>query len=56
MKSGNRSKQSSLGLSRKYVDTAPERAMSKAYERILTQEQWESLEALIPAVKPGGRK
>ena len=29
--------------------------MSKAYSSNLTQEQWELLEPLIPAAKPGGR-
>ncbi len=30
--------------------------MSKVYASNLTQEQWELLEPLIPAAKPGGRK
>jgi putative transposase len=29
--------------------------MSKAYSSNLTQEQWELIEPLIPAAKPGGR-
>jgi len=29
--------------------------MSKAYSSNLTQEQWQLLEPLIPAAKPGGR-
>jgi len=29
--------------------------MSKAYSSNLTQDQWEVLERLIPAAKPGGR-
>lgn len=29
--------------------------MSKAYDRILTQAQWQLLEPLIPPAKPGGR-
>lgn len=29
--------------------------MSKAYSSNLTQEQWELIEPMIPAAKPGGR-
>jgi len=43
------------GVSCKYVDTAPLRAMSKAYTSNLSQDQWELLERLIPAAQPGGR-
>jgi hypothetical protein len=33
----------------------PERDMSKAYSSNLTQWQWELIEPMIPAAKPGGR-
>jgi putative transposase len=50
------SKKSSQGISCKYVDTAPLRAMSKAYSSNLTPAQWELIEPLIPPAKPGGRR
>ncbi len=56
LKSWQLRKKSSQGISCKYVHTAPLRAMSKVYASNLTQEQWELLEPLIPAAKPGGRK
>lgn len=38
-----------------YVHTVPLRATCYAYSSNLTQDQWELLEPLIPAAKPGGR-
>ena len=55
MKSLLSSKKSPQSVSCKYVDTAPLRAMSKAYPSNLTPEQFELISGLIPTPKPGGR-